>query len=80
MTFLSNDKVVINTTLEMTRGGVIALEEWLEQNYKLINFKVVTDTNKLYEDDATFRKLVKAVKETQRIKDIYINDHNNPAN
>ena len=64
----------------MTRGGVIALEEWLEQNYKLINFKVVTDTNKLYEDDATFRKLVKAVKETQRIKDIYINDHNNPAN
>jgi hypothetical protein len=80
MTFLSNDKVVINTTLEIDRGGVIALEEWLEQNYKLINFKVVTDTNKLYEDDATFRKLVKAVKETQRIKDIYINDHNNPAN
>ena len=80
MTFLSNDKVVINTTLEIDRGGVIALEEWLEQNYKLINFKVVTDTNKLYEDDATFKKLVKAVKETQRIKDIYINDHNNPAN
>ena len=79
MKFHSNkDKVVINTTLELSRGGVIAFEDWLNENFKLINFKVVADTNQLYEDDPTFRKMVKEVKEAQRIKDIYINEYNHP--
>jgi hypothetical protein len=76
MMFHSKDKIVINTTIELERGGVIAFEDWLNENFKLINFKVVADTNQLYEDDPTFRKLVKAVKEAQRIKDLYINEHN----
>ena len=76
--FHYKDKVVINTTLEISRGGVINLEETLREHYNVISFKVVADTKQLYEDDPIFKKLVKAVKDAQRIKDIYINEYNHP--
>lgn len=71
-------KRTINVTLEINEGSVIDFENWLNDNFNLINFKVVADTKQLYEDDPTFRKLVKAVKDAQRIKDIYINEYNHP--
>lgn len=71
-------KRTINVTLEINEGSVIDFENWLNDSFNLINFKVVADTKQLYEDDPTFRKLVKAVKEAQRIKDIYINEYNHP--
>lgn len=77
MTYHSK-KRTINVTLEINEGSVIDFENWLNDSFNLINFKVVADTKQLYEDDPTFRKLVKAVKEAQRIKDIYINEYNHP--
>ena len=71
-------KRTINVTLEINEGSVINFENWLNDSFNLINFKVVADTKQLYEDDPTFRKLVKAVKDAQRIKDIYINEYNHP--
>lgn len=50
--------------------------EFLEHYSEVISDSVLADTEKLYEDDPTFRKLVKAVKEANDKKLDYINKFN----
>ena len=43
---------------------------------KVISYRNLPDTSKLYEDSTTFRKLVKAEKLAKREKNDYINENN----
>ena len=67
---------LINITLEVDEHHITGLESHLREHFKVISYKIIPDTKKLYETDKTFKKLVKAVKSATEIKDIYINDHN----
>jgi len=66
----------INITLKIEDSELIRFDNWLREQLEVISLKVLPDTNELYEDDDTFKKLVKGVKTAQRIRDKYINEHN----
>lgn len=67
---------LINTTFEVEEEGVTYIESWLKEYTKLINYKVIPDTNELYSIDPVFKKLVKNVKLATQRRDEYINKAN----
>jgi hypothetical protein len=71
------EQETINITLKIDKSEVVAFENWLHQQLEVISFNHITDTSQMYKEDATFKKLVKAVKEAQRVKDDYAIKNNN---
>ena len=69
-------KKTINMTFKMNEENIVRFESWFRQQEEVIDFRIIPDTSKLYEEDSNFKKLVKAVKDAQRVRDIYINEHN----
>ena len=68
----------VNLTLECENDEqAYFLEIFLRDNYKVLDYTMLPDTKQLWEDDLCFRSLVGAVKKAQRIKNDYINNHNN---
>jgi hypothetical protein len=54
-------------------------EKYLRENMfpdKVISYANLPDTSKLYESSSTFKKLVKGVKDAQRLRDNYIHENN----
>ena len=70
------DIVTINTTFKVEAKELIGFEWELRQVVNVIDFKHISDTNKLYNSDDTFKKLVKAKKEATKQCELYINKHN----
>ena len=66
----------VNITLKINPHELTNFESWLRNQIEVVSFKILPDTEKLYETDATFKKLVKAVKTAQEIRDKYINKMN----
>lgn len=66
----------INITLKIEENQLLNFENWLRQNLEVIDLKILPSTENLYKSDDHFKKLVKAVKVAQRVRDLYINDHN----
>ena len=66
----------VNLTIKIDEHEVLNFESWLRQQLEVISFKIIPDTEKLYNNDDTFKKLVKNVKKAQEQRDIYINNHN----
>lgn len=70
------DYSTINITLKLPNSDLVALENYLKENYKLIDYSVIVDTSKMYENDATFKKIVKEAKKVKDLRLKYINDNN----
>lgn len=64
----------LNITIELDPEEINVFENWLRNTVKVIDFKVIPDTQKLYDTDHVFRKIVKGIKDAQLIRDRYIND------
>ena len=64
----------LNITIELDPEEINVFENWLRNTVKVIDFKVIPDTQKLYDNDPVFRKIVKGIKDAQLIRDRYIND------
>ena len=64
----------VNITLEIEAEQLTNFEHWLKENVKVLDFRIVPDTKELYENDSTFKKLSKAVKEAQITRDRYYNE------
>jgi hypothetical protein len=71
-----NDILTINCTLKILACDLHVLEHKLRANYEVIDYKILPDTDALYEKDPNFRKLVKSAKDIKKLKEVYINDHN----
>lgn len=67
-----DDTYTINTTLKVKGGDVVGLENYLNHTFDLIDFKIVPNTEELYKTDNQFKKIVKQIKELQKIKHDYI--------
>ena len=67
----------VNITLKLKPSEVFEVQDYIKEYYELISLKIAPDTSKMYEEDKHFKKLVKAVKEAQKQRDIYINDNLN---
>ena len=70
------DIVTINTTFKVTAEELSGFEWELRQVVNVIDFKHISDTDKLLNSDDTFKKLVKAKKEATKQCELYINKHN----
>ena len=70
------DVVTINTTFKVEAKELSGFEWELRQVVDVIDFKIISDTEKLYRTDKTFKKLVKAKKEATKQCELYINRHN----
>ena len=66
----------INATFGLDESQIGIFERALRDSTNVIDFKVLPDTNALYEKDDAFKKLIKAKKDAQRVLDVYINKHN----
>ena len=67
-----DDTYTINTTLKIKGGDVVEFENYLNHSFNLIDFKIVPNTEELYNTDPKFKKMVKQIKDLQRIKHDYI--------
>ena len=65
---------LISATFKTQGKYVNILENYLFDNTKLVNYKILTDTKELYDNDVIFRKLVKMEAEAKKQKEIYINN------
>ena len=68
--------IKINITLEIEKEELNNLEDVLRNRYNVIDLSILPDTKELYNNDPIFKKLVKAVRDAQRVKNDYINEHN----
>lgn len=69
-------KKTINMTFKIDETQVTNFENWFRHQEEVIDFKILPNTEKLYEEDKHFQKLVKTVKDAQRVRDQYINEKN----
>lgn len=68
--------ITINTTFKIPAEDLTYFEESLRNFVNVIDFKHISNTEKLYSTDKTFQKLVKAKKEATKQCELYINRHN----
>lgn len=73
---MSATKTLINTTMLVPRGEVLTFEDELMQRFDVKSFKVLPDTEKLYDDNEHFRKLLKQKKDLQYRIETFINKYN----
>ena len=71
-----NDIVTVNCTLKIEACEVHNFESFLRGKLDIIDYKILPSTEKLYNEDSHFKKLVKEVSKAQRIRDVYINEKN----
>jgi hypothetical protein len=67
--------ITINTTFKIEEYMALAFENNLRQNFEVISFRHVPDTEKLWENDKHFQRIVKEIKNLQKLRDEYINEH-----
>jgi hypothetical protein len=72
---VGTDIVTVNTTFKIQAGSLVELENWLYANLDVVGFRIVPNTEKLYEEDAMFKKLVKIERDARVAKEKYINNH-----
>jgi hypothetical protein len=65
----------VNTTFEIEPERLTGFEQSLRDAVKVYDFKIVPDNTELYQTDPHFKRLSKAVKDAQRNRDRYANDH-----
>jgi hypothetical protein len=70
------DIFTINITLKIEGKLLVEFENYLYGNFEVIGFRILPDTEKLYEEDDMFKKLVKLEKEARLAKEKYINAKN----
>jgi hypothetical protein len=70
----------VNIVLKVKDVDLNELDEALRELYEVIDFKVLPNTEKLYEENTHFKTLVKKVKQAQRVRDEFINNHNEIKN
>ena len=68
----------INITLKLPKQQVAELEQFCRDHFEnLLEFKVLPNTENMYEADPVFRELNKLKKKSKTEVEKYINDNNN---
>lgn len=74
----SKELVKLNITVEISRGSSLILEKELKEHehLKLIDCKVLPDTEDLYNKSSHFRKIMSEYKKIKEKRDECINNYN----
>jgi hypothetical protein len=73
---MREQEYMINTTFKVKGKSINVIENHLLENTNLISYKTVIDTDNMYKEDATFKKMVKDEKLRRKAKEDYINKNN----
>ena len=63
------DLSTVNVTLKVINHSVTDLENWLKDNFDLIDFRVMADTDAMNKEDKLFKNLVK---QRKQLKDMIL--------
>lgn len=66
----------VNLTIKIEESQIQVFESFMKQHIEVVDFRILPDTNELYENDKTFRVLSKVYKTAKRDLSIYVNKHN----
>ncbi len=69
------DTTKISAVFNVKTSLVVHTENWMDEVFELISYRIIPDTQKYYEDSAVFRKLVKQRKAIQEEIDKWVNEH-----
>lgn len=67
----------INFTIKLEKHQVTKFMQMVEDTTQMLEFKILPDTEKMYESDPVFRELSKLKKQGKTAVEKYINDNNN---
>ncbi len=67
----------INITIKLPTEKVAEFQRFLDEHLNVLEFKVLPNTEAMYEADEAFRKLLKGKKQIKNTVEKYINDNNN---
>lgn len=73
---LAMTEYTVNATFKLRGKYLVPFENELRNSVHVVDFRVVPNTDYLYENDAAFRKLIKIEKQAKKEKQDYINKHN----
>jgi hypothetical protein len=73
---MREQEYMINATFKVKGKAINIIENHLLENTNLISYKTVIDTDNMYKEDATFKKMVKDEKLRRKAKEDYINKNN----
>lgn len=66
----------VNATFKIRGKYLVTFENELKDRVHLLDYQVLPNTEKLYESDKTFQRLVKEEKKAKKAKQDYINKNN----
>ena len=70
--------ITVNLTVQLTdEEQAHHFKYFIEsQVSELKDYQIIPDTKKLYEEDATFRRITKGYKDARKVRNDYINENN----
>ena len=71
-----NEESTVNITLKVLNSNLVDFENLLRIGFNVIDFSVIANTQNMYEQDPTFKKIVKEAKKIKDLRLQYINDNN----
>lgn len=76
-TDMREKEMIVNTTFKIKGKYLVSFEDELRSinDIVVIDYKTLTDTQELYNNDIAFKKLVKAESEAKKRKEDYIIKH-----
>lgn len=67
----------INITVKLPAHKVVEFQQDLDSRIQVVHFKILPNTEQMYEADETYQELCKLEKKAKTVKSKYINDNNN---
>lgn len=68
-------KRTVNITLKILDEHITRFENELKNMFDLVSFKILPETEKMYQENKEFRRKVDTIKKLQRERDEFINKH-----
>jgi hypothetical protein len=70
-----NETTKISAVFNVKTSLVVHTENWMDEVFDLISYRIIPDTQELWEKSPKFKALVKQRKAIQEEIDKYINEH-----
>lgn len=68
-------KRTVNITIKILDEHITRFENELKNMFDLVSFKILPETEKMYQENKEFKRKVDTIKKLQRERDEFINKH-----
>jgi len=71
-----NEYTTVNLTVKVKNSELVKFENEVNEKHNLISFSHLQNTDKMYQEDKVFKKVLKQYKDIKRLKDDYVIKNN----